>query len=351
MKQAHFKTELFSGGLVLGLGLSLLMPASAQSRSRPMAPAPPPVHIAPSPSSPMRAPVSPPSPSVPRIRAPQPPTPPNPLPPPSVGSRDNVLQGTTVINPAPTTAFDRFNKTAEGYSYRNGLSRTSTSTVYVLPWYDSYFPGGLAFYPYYSTYGAYGLTVPSLYGTYYDLCPPYLDLYGVTIQPSYMPYIPPEDSANRSTQEENQQATKNEVNQYYLGKTGPQYAANDPKLDPKLRSAIADIVAAWEKSDLDLLAQHLRRNESVAVFLNGKYSYSLDASDYLRMTQDAFRTARTVRFVLDRVQQRTPNVYLVTGTHTYIDRKGQQHTVAVSFVLQHEGKQYIIIQVGVAPAE
>lgn len=326
---------------VLGFSPLGLHSALAQSRARPMAPAPPP-RVAPAPP-PMRAP-SPPTPPL-RVRPPQI-TPPS-LP--STNSHDNVLRGTTVINPAPTTAFDRFNRTLEGYSYRNQLSRTSTATVYVLPWYDTYFPGGLAFYPFYSTYGAYGLTVPSLYGTYYDLCPPYLDLYGVTIQPPSAYYVPPTNEADRST-EESQSNKNSDVNHYYLGKGGPVYSANDPKLDINLRNAIGDIENAWQKSDLDLLARHLRRNERVAVFLNGKYSYSLDASDYLSMTQDAFRASKTVRFQLEQVQQRAPHIYLVSGTHIYKDRQGEEHTVAVSFVLQQQGHQYYIIQVGVAPA-
>jgi hypothetical protein len=224
-----------------------------------------------------------------------------------------------------------------------------------------YFPFGAAYYPYYYPDYTYGLTVPSMY-YYYGTFPPYIGANYVMSQPPQYGYVPTPDYTPDGQYSGDQ---PDDLDNYYLNRNQGQDAVPSRQQDNSqgsykvgestvtkdavLDNAVADIDAAWKTGDIQMLAKHIRRDARVAVYLRGKYQYSLDAGDYLDMTRDAFRATRTVSFTLDKVQRKEKGVYTVSGRHTYMDQKDKNHTVLVNYVLEKGDDEYYITQVGTSP--
>lgn len=252
------------------------------------------------------------------------------------------------------SSYDRFNHSAEGFRYRydNGAYGRQGFHAYYGA-LGAFFPAGMAFYPYYSDSYLYGLTCPSPYAYLYGAFPPFIyssDVFPSPPQYVYVPY-PVYENGQYSGQEQS------DVQNYYLNR--PQNGQTDhftvgpelQKQDMLLSTAIGDVEAAWTKGDIQTLAGHVRRDARIAVFLRGKYQYSLSASDYLDMTRDALRSTHTVSFELQDASRDQNGVYTVTGTHVYKDKQGAEHTVIVTYVFQKEDGGYYITQVGSAPQD
>ena len=116
-----------------------------------------------------------------------------------------------------------------------------------------------------------------------------------------------------------------------------------------MNRAVENITEAWTSQDIQLIARHTRKDQTIAVYLKGKYQYSIDTGDYLDMTRDAFRANKTLRFKLDRVEKKQRDVYVVTGRHTYKNRDSDEKVVLVNYVLEKIDDEYVITQVGSAP--
>ncbi len=272
----------------------------------------------------------------------------------------------------PGANYNRFTRSGEGYNYRynNGLSGRDQYSIYY-GWGATIFPGGNAFYPYYSPFYADGQTVVSPYGYYFGAFPPYIASGNVFIQPPAIEYVPypvyaPEGRYNGYRRDdvddfylnrdpasaENRRKPEAQTPDYRIGEPAPkpekQVEASE-KTDKALANALSDIKKAWAERDIQLLAKHIRRDARVAVYLRGKYQYSLDTTDYLDMTRDAFRSTQTMKFTLDKPQRKERGVYAITGSHTYKLKNGEERTVHVSYALEKMDGDYIITQVGTAP--
>jgi hypothetical protein len=128
-------------------------------------------------------------------------------------------------------------------------------------------------------------------------------------------------------------------NSYYLERTLP----------ARLDAAIGDIQRAWRYNSPDLIRRHLRLDMYVAVYLRGKYAYSIPAQDYYAMTLDAMRNTRTLRFAFDEIRKRTNDAYVLYGQHVYEDGDGQARTTYISYTLERMGNEWYITEVGSSP--
>ena len=323
-------------------------------------------------SRPPANPSSPPSAPAPVSPGRQTPQAPSPSSAPSLSPAQPVLQ--PIFTPAVTSlsrspipvgditssAVSRFQHTAEGYSYRygNGVYGQGAATYYG-PWSGSYFPGYSGYYPSYYPSSIYGLSVPTPYGGYYGGSPPYMDISGVYIQTPYVDYIPVPVYINGGYQG-NQSASRlqsgDSVSHYYLDQTNrksskSQYRIRETESDipTDVQQAVTDIENAWKNSNIQLLAQYVNKDAPIAVYLRGHYRYSLRPGDYLDLTRDAFRSSHTLMFKLNQTILKDKGIYLITGFHVFLDHKGVQRKVYVSYVLKQAGKQLYIIQLGADP--
>jgi hypothetical protein len=266
------------------------------------------------------------------------------------------------------------------FRFRNGVFGRSRRTFF--GWGNWFFPGGFAFYPFYSPFWIDNLTWFSPY-YFYGIFPPYIALSSVYFQPPQFIYVPVpiyidgqyrgskrddmddyylnrepkqkdepkkkdsdgqpgDENKEGDNRDGNSKDGQDQSGQYHIGEGDAQKAS-------PIVSAVTDIKQAWQGRDIQLLAKHIRSEVRIAVYLRGKYQYSLDASDYLDITRDAFSTTKTVQFALDKVQRKQKDVYTVSGRHIYKDKDGDEHTVHVSYVLEKMDDEYIITQVGSAP--
>ena len=252
--------------------------------------------------------------------------------------------------PYNSGSFDRFNRSSEGYPYRtpqqytndytksahyitdgirsedylrgtqfrytNGVYGRGTFRNYA--GFGGYFPGSCAYYPYYqATYSSYG-SYYSPYSSYYGVFPPYISSDYVSVAPPEVVYVPyPVYVGDNFSGYRNVEPTDDYYlnrkrsagdSDYEVGENSAAKSDRSAKPNPTVETpkvsetsqavsvALADIRHAWENRDIQEVAKHTRRDTKIAVYLRGKYQYSLSASDYLDLTRDAFRATTTVRF-------------------------------------------------------
>ncbi len=236
------------------------------------------------------------------------------------------------ITPGSITAADRFNKSAESYSYKypNGVYTRIIYTQYP-GWIDPYYSNGLGYYPFYSNAYTYGDTSWSPY-YYYGCAPRYISNTGI--------YVAQPTSGFLALKSVNSAA-----NNYYLVKSVAL------AMNPMQAQAARDIEDCWLTDNLAPLAAHTNRNDRIAVYLDGKYRYSIAPGDYLDLTHDAQRTLKTLSYHLDMVATPARGVIVLQGEHIYVDHKNVKHTVIVSYALRQQGRNYIISEVGVSTAK
>jgi hypothetical protein len=112
---------------------------------------------------------------------------------------------------------------------------------------------------------------------------------------------------------------------------------------------VRDLREAFRFSDINLLTNLTDPSVRIAIFLKGKYDYSLNASDYLDMTRDMFATTETVQFDLERIRRRSTDVYVASGKQVYLNRDNKRRSVYLSFVFERVRGRWTITQVGTAP--
>lgn len=213
----------------------------------------------------------------------------------------------------------------------NGLINLARRTgewqpkIYFPPVNDTYrrhYPRGVAYGFYVRIYEPYR-TCPSVY-VFYPTMPAYISTERVVVveRPVFVevPVFVYRDS-------------------YYL----------ERNLPSRLDITIGDIQRAWRYNSPDLIRRHLRFDMFVAVYLRGKYAYSIPAEDYFTMTLDAMRNTRTLRFTFDEIRRRTNDAYVLYGQHVYEDEEGQLRTTYISYALERIGSEWIITEVGSSP--
>lgn len=113
-----------------------------------------------------------------------------------------------------------------------------------------------------------------------------------------------------------------------------------------LDDAIGDIRSAWTSGRADLLLSHIDSGMDVAVYLDGKYSYSVKGTDYGNMVRDAVGHIRTTSFTITNVEQRSDGAYQVLARHEFYDANNNIKTADVSFTLAQRGGRWVIVAVG-----
>jgi hypothetical protein len=241
-----------------------------------------------------------------------------------------------------------------GYRYVNGNFGSSVLTFY--PSWGNYY------YPYYYPSYVNGLTCLSPYAYYPGIGPLFIGSQDVQYAPPQTNDVPyplyddgiyngyQGDGSNGGSQLPTQQPAAPTQGQYRVGEgAAGQQSGQAPTKDAALDGTLADIATAWTGGNVQKLAAHIQSDSKIAVYLRGRYQYSLDSSDYLDMTRDALRNTKTVSFTLDNVERKQDGLYTVTGKHVYKDERGRDITVNVTYVLKKDGDQYYITQVGTAP--
>lgn len=156
---------------------------------------------------------------------------------------------------------------------------------------------------------------------YYDPCPPFIAVYRVV-------YLPPPP------------ITYVEVPVVLYS---PYYLERTPQQPDERQTLLSDLRALWKLRDIRFLERYVRSGGYIAVYLDGKYAYSLPGEDYLEMTRDALRAIKTEEITFYQVNQRGTNQLVVRGEHRYIDEAtGMVKVVYVSYTFERaEGRWYL----------
>lgn len=128
---------------------------------------------------------------------------------------------------------------------------------------------------------------------------------------------------------------------------GGYYLSRSSSADTPVSGTLSDIRSAWMGGRADLIKSHVDGSKQIAVLLDGKYDYSVDASDYIDMTTDAIGQLHTTSFTWEEVRKRADGDYAAFGKHVYRDSSNQEKTVYVSYTLMpvKHGK-FMITEVG-----
>ena len=118
--------------------------------------------------------------------------------------------------------------------------------------------------------------------------------------------------------------------------------------DRDLETAVHDLREAFRFSDINMLTNLTDPSVRIAIFLKGKYGYSLNPNDYLDMTRDMFASTETLQFDLKRIRRRSADVYVASGKQVYLNRDNKRRTVFLSFVFERVHGRWTITQVGTA---
>ncbi len=124
--------------------------------------------------------------------------------------------------------------------------------------------------------------------------------------------------------------------EYYLG----------GRVNNELDYTLSDIRKSWLDGRSDLIGIHVRKDQMIAVLLDGDYDYSLESDDYTQMTFDAIDQTRTSRFTWESIRQRANGDYTAFAKHTYLDSSNDEQVVYVSYTLRKVGRNYHIVEVG-----
>ncbi|CUU01971.1 hypothetical protein GBSOP10_101423 [Armatimonadetes bacterium GBS] len=160
---------------------------------------------------------------------------------------------------------------------------------------------------------------------YYDPCPPFIPVYRVV-------YLPPT------------RVVYVEVPVYV---ETPYYLDRTPRNHDERQAILSDLRALWKLRDIQFIERYIRPNSHIAVYLEGKYAYSLPAEDYLEMTRDALRVIKTEEISFYRVTKRGENQLVVRGEHRYIDdATGMLKVVYVSYTFEYADGRWYLSEVG-----
>jgi hypothetical protein len=239
--------------------------------------------------------------------------------------------------PARDHGYDVFTRSREGRNYNNGIVLRS-GTNYRDHYFARYFRNDFYYFPHYSSGFSLSLNFFSPYSYYYGVCPPYIYRnYGYYYPPTYVYVDVPVYSGNdwRGYRDDRDDRDyRDDVRDFR---------------EDGLDTATDDLREAFRSNDINPLVNLTDPNVKIAVFLKGKYEYSLNANDYLDMTRDMLQTTDTVQFDLTRFHKRAAGVYVISGKHVYTDKEGNKRTVYVSFVVERLNGRWTLTQVGTAP--
>ena len=230
-----------------------------------------------------------------------------------------------------------FTRSTQGKRYDNG-ARLRPAMPTRSSWQRPYFPQGHAYYPYYQPrYNSMSVFI-SPFGFYYGVTAPYISRsHGYNRRPSIVYVEIPIYNGSNYNGYQNYNG-ENYFNDRYLGDR-----------EPGLLNAIDEIQEAYQGGNIDSLVAVTDPNTDIAIFLNGQYSYSMPANDYLDLARDAIDSTRTDQFNLTMLHKRSEGVFVASGQHVYQDQNGRDRSVYVSYVLEDIQGQWTLTQVGTTP--
>jgi hypothetical protein len=236
-------------------------------------------------------------------------------------------------------------------------------------WGYTIFPSGQAYFGFYAPEYRAGFTCISPY--YFFGGAPFLYSQSVFQSPPTVVYVPDPVYAPSGRY---QGWKHDDVDDYYLNRKAPEEEESKPAKKPAdtlkegakeggeenptapvilperpVDRASKSLRRAWLQRDIQSLAEFVDKKTRIAVYLRGKYQYSLKPEDYLDLTRDAFQSTQTERFELDSPIRKEKGVYSVTGKHTYRTRKGELYTVYVSYAFEQKDDKFVLTQVGTSP--
>lgn len=113
-----------------------------------------------------------------------------------------------------------------------------------------------------------------------------------------------------------------------------------------LNAALDDIRNGWTGGNDDLILKHIDPSTKVAIYLDGKYSYSVPGDDYTTMTRDAIGAIKTVDFSFYKVEARSDGAYTVYGKHEFNDENDNRKVVYISYTLSKTNGSWLITAAG-----
>ncbi len=181
---------------------------------------------------------------------------------------------------------------------------------------------------------------------YYSATPePFLVCYA----PYYYYYtLPPFVSANRVIYDPPRRTIIVEVPvfldaPYYLERSRPNFRSEQEERQRVLN----DIRAMWLLRDPSILQRYVRPESQIAVYLDGRYAYSVPAEDFIEMTRDALIGVKTEQIRFTRNTMRGDNELILRGEHRYIDdATGNLRLVYISYTLVKVDGRWYISEVG-----
>ncbi len=120
----------------------------------------------------------------------------------------------------------------------------------------------------------------------------------------------------------------------------------NPGAQTGLNAALDDIKDAWITGNPYPILRHVATGATLAIYLNGKYSYSLPDKDYRSMTTDAISRTKTSDFSIYRVDQRSDGAYTAYARQDFTDVNGEAKSAYVSYTLAKSGNQWMIVAAG-----
>ncbi len=109
--------------------------------------------------------------------------------------------------------------------------------------------------------------------------------------------------------------------------------------------ALEDITRAFERFDRRALRRLIPYRDRVAIFVDGRYNYSMTGEDFEEFMIDAIEGTQTDRYDITRVERKGREAE-VTARHDYIDSYGRRATVYHWYRLEWENGKYVIRRFG-----
>jgi hypothetical protein len=195
--------------------------------------------------------------------------------------------------------------------------------------YYEYRAGGLSFGYRYYCYTPEPYRVCYAPYWYYDPCPPFIPVYRVI-------YLPPPRVIYV-------EVPVYITAPYYLER----YAERPSQPIDDRQQLLSDIRHAWILRDPSLLEKYIRPNSYIAIYLEGKYAYSLPAEDFIAITRDAIKAVKTEQLTFYRTSKRGETQLVVRGEHRYIDEAtGNLRLVYISYTFERVGDRWYLIEAG-----
>jgi len=135
---------------------------------------------------------------------------------------------------------------------------------------------------------------------------------------------------------------------YYGGDYGVWSRGHRSEID----YAVDDIVASFERDDKQAAGRLISTDLDVAIYIDGKYSYTVNAKDFYDMFLDATQNTKTRKYEITRVEtghdEAGRDIVRVNARHDYEDPWGQVTTVDHFYELRYEGRNLVIDKFGVS---